>query len=457
MSPVIREGLILPALVAGLTALAWLVLGPNWAILVLAVGAGGIIAFHLWNLDRLTRWAAESLDTPVPEGRASWRIAFGAIHRRVRSRRAFERDLARTIERFRSAAEAIPDGIVVLDPQNRIRWANARAEVQFGVDVAHDIGRPLLNLVRQPEVARYLDRADFTDAVVVASRRMSGVMLSIQIVPFGIDEKLLISRDITQLEAVARMRRDFIANVSHELKTPLTVIVGFLETLQDLALDAHQRDRYLQLMTEQARSMERLVNDLLTLSALESDQNPLEEVPFAIGPLLQTLGNDARALSGGQHTVAVEMGDAATVTGSREELASAFGNLVSNAIRYTPAGGTITLRWDVDDEGIGIFAVSDTGIGIAPEHIPRLMERFYRVDRSRSRATGGTGLGLAIVKHVLLRHDASMTVASEPGKGSTFSVRLPAERVSRKEDSDKSGSTTTGAALTATATAPTGI
>jgi hypothetical protein len=171
--------------------------------------------------------------------------------------------------------------------------------------------------------------------------------------------------------------------------------------------------------------MERLVNDLLTLSALESDQNPLDEVPFAIGPLLQTLGNDAKALSGGQHTVAVEVGDAATVTGSREELASAFGNLLSNAIRYTPAGGTITLRWDVDEEGIGIFAVSDTGIGIAPEHVPRLMERFYRVDRSRSRATGGTGLGLAIVKHVLLRHDASMTVTSEPGKGSTFSVRLP--------------------------------
>jgi two-component system phosphate regulon sensor histidine kinase PhoR len=215
------------------------------------------------------------------------------------------------------------------------------------------------------------------------------------------------------------------------LKTPLTVIAGFLETLQELDLDEKQRGRFVQLMQEQATSMQRLVEDLLTLSALESEQNPLVDEKFAIVPLMLQLSSDAKSLSQGQHAVTLDIGDTATVTGGRDELASAFGNLVSNAIRYTPAGGTITLSWRVDDNGTGVFAVSDSGIGIAPEHLPRLTERFYRIDRSRSRATGGTGLGLAIVKHVLLRHQATLEIASEPGKGSTFAVRLPARRVQR--------------------------
>jgi two-component system phosphate regulon sensor histidine kinase PhoR len=227
------------------------------------------------------------------------------------------------------------------------------------------------------------------------------------------------------------MRRDFIANVSHELKTPLTVITGFLETLQELDLEGRQRERFLHLMQEQAGSMQRLVEDLLTLSALESEQNPLAEERFPILSMLQKLAADARSLSLGQHEIVLDAGDAATVLGNRDELASAFGNLVSNAIRYTPGNGRITLAWRVDPDGRGVFSVTDTGIGLAPEHIPRLTERFYRVDRSRSRATGGTGLGLAIVKHVLLRHQAELLIASEPGHGSTFSVVLPARRVER--------------------------
>jgi two-component system phosphate regulon sensor histidine kinase PhoR len=225
------------------------------------------------------------------------------------------------------------------------------------------------------------------------------------------------------------MRRDFIANVSHELKTPLTVVTGFVETLQDLDLEPRQRGRYLGLMADQARNMRRLVDDLLALSALESEPNPLHDDEFAVVPLLLEVAAEARALSQGQHAIAVEVGEAATIVGHRDELASAFGNLVSNAVRYTPPSGTITLRWQVESDGSGRFAVTDTGIGIAPEHIPRLTERFYRVDRSRSRATGGTGLGLAIVKHVLLRHQADLEITSAPGQGSTFAVRLPARRV----------------------------
>jgi len=319
--------------------------------------------------------------------------------------------------------------MVVLDATNHIRWANPRALAHLGLDLAHDAGRPLVNLVRQPEFIRYLDAGDFSDAVVVESQRAPGVTLSIQVVPFGVDEKLLISRDITRLESVARMRRDFIANVSHELKTPLTVVSGFLETLQDLELEPRRRDRYLQLMREQARNMERLVDDLLTLSGLESEQNPPVESAFALAPLLLELSAEAKALSDGRHDIRVDPGAAATLTGSRDELASALRNLISNAIRYTPAGGTVTLAWRREDDGGGTFGVTDTGIGIAPEHLPRLTERFYRVDRSRSRATGGTGLGLAIVKHVLLRHQAVLHVTSVPGEGSTFSVRLPARRV----------------------------
>jgi two-component system phosphate regulon sensor histidine kinase PhoR len=436
MNPAILSALVAPAIVALLTAIVGVAFGAAWALAVLAVGSTGLLAFHLWHLAGLERWAAGPIDQPVPVGRGSWRAAFSALYRRARNRNLVERELAAAMERFRSVAEAIPDGMVVLDSANRVEWANARAKEHLGLDLAHDTGQPLVNVVRQPEFIRYLESGDYSAALTVASQREPGATLSIQIVPFGMREKLLISRDVSGLEAVARMRRDFIANVSHEMKTPLTVVAGFTETLQDLDLDPKQRARYLQLMHEQARNMKRLVDDLLTLSALESEQNPLVEAPFAIEPLVRALSADAKALSGGHHAIVLDIRDAAIVVGSRDELASAFGNLVSNAIRYTPEGGSVTLSWRIADDGRGEFAVEDTGIGIGEEHIPRLTERFYRVDRSRSRATGGTGLGLAIVKHVLMRHDAELDVVSEPGKGSTFTVGLPAERVRRAASHD---------------------
>jgi two-component system, OmpR family, phosphate regulon sensor histidine kinase PhoR len=431
MSPLILRGLAAPAAILLLAVLAWAFAGPAAAIAVIVVGWGAILLFHLIHLERFAHWAGASLDAPVPEGSGPWRPAFSALYQRVRMRMAYQRDLAHTIHRFQSAAEAIPDGMIVLDTANRIKWANARAQALLGLDLAQDTGAPLANLVRQPEFVRYVESGPHSEPIVIESQRDPGVTLAIQIVPFGVAERLLVSRDVTQLEAVARMRRDFIANVSHELKTPLTVISGFVETLQELDLDERQRSRFLQLMQEQSSSMQRLVEDLLTLSALESEQNPLADDRFAIIPLLLQVSADAKGLAQGQHEIALDIGEAARVLGSRDELASAFGNLVSNAVRYTPQGGTITLSWRVDADGTGVFAVTDTGIGIAPEHLPRLTERFYRVDRSRSRATGGTGLGLAIVKHVLLRHQAELEVTSEPGKGSTFAVRLPARRVAR--------------------------
>ncbi len=453
MSPTLLSALFAPVAVAVVACVAWAAVGATAALAVLGLGWGALLFLHIRNLDRLTQWAVASTERPVPEGTGPWRPALSALYRRVRMREAHQRDLGRTIERFQSAAEAIPDGMVVLDRQNRVKWANIRARAHLGLDDRQDIGSPLLNIVRQPEFVRFLETGDFAEPVVIESQREAGLTLAIQIVPFGIEERLLISRDITRMEAVARMRRDFIANVSHELKTPLTVIAGFLETLQELSLDEKQRTRFIQLMREQATSMQRLVEDLLTLSALESEQNPLIDEKFDVVGLLLQLSSDAKGLSQGQHDVALEIGDAATVTGSRDELASAFGNLVSNAIRYTPSGGTITLAWRVDANGTGVFAVTDSGIGIAQEHLPRLTERFYRIDRSRSRATGGTGLGLAIVKHVLLRHQAVLEIASELGRGSTFAVRLPARRVQRAEVAPEAGvSVTSSEAPSGTAT-----
>jgi two-component system phosphate regulon sensor histidine kinase PhoR len=417
--------LLLVAAIAGLLA------GPWVGFAILAAGSAIVVARHLRNVARLERWAGAELDAPVPEGRGAWHAAFTALHRRARTRAAQQRDLAQTIDRFRSAAEAIPDGMVVIDTSNRIRWANARAVAHLGLDLAQDVGQPLSNVARQPEFVRYLEAGEFSESVLVDSQRAGGITLQVQIVPFGVEERLLISRDVTRLEAVSRMRRDFIANISHELKTPLTVVAGFVETLQDMDLEASRRERYLALIGDQARSMQRLVDDLLTLSALESEANHLQESEFAMQPMIEECVADAKVLSAGQHVIDVDAGATANLTGNRDELRSAIGNLLSNAIRYTPAGGTIRLIWRIDHAGNGLISVADSGIGIAPEHIPRLTERFYRVDRSRSRATGGTGLGLAIVKHVLLRHQADLEVTSDLGIGSTFLLTFPARRVRR--------------------------
>jgi two-component system phosphate regulon sensor histidine kinase PhoR len=430
MKPAYRKGLVAPASVAVATLLVLAAAGPYWALGVLAAGALGIVAFHLHHIQLVTDWADGASDDPVPQGRGTWADTFSAIHRRVKMRRAHQRDLRQLIDRFRQAAEAIPDGVIVLDAGNRIEWTNARGVALLGLDADGDRGQPIVNLVRSPEFLRYVESGSFGEPVFVEQAR-APTMLSMQIVPFGEDDKLLLCRDVTQAESVARMRRDFIANVSHELKTPLTVVSGFVETMQDLDLEPRQRARYLGLMAEQARNMHRLVDDLLALSALESEHNPPHDAEFAVVPLLLQLSADAKALSKGEHEVTLDIGEAAGISGDRDELASAFGNLVSNAIRYTPAGGSVTLRWRIDQDGTGVFAVRDTGIGIAAEHIPRLTERFYRVDRGRSRNTGGTGLGLAIVKHVLLRHQAELDIRSDPRVGSSFAVRIPARRVHR--------------------------
>ncbi len=406
----------------------WLVADAQWALAFTTVALLALLIHHLRNLSALLRWLNGSPDAAVPGGSGVWEYVFAEIHRFARQRAQQQQALRQALMRFRDAGEALPDGVVMLDAGYHIEWNNSTAQEHLGLDAVRDVGEPILNFIRQPEFIAYVDRGDFSEPAVLRSGRSVPRTLSVQIIPYGGEQKLLLSRDITELERVATMRRDFVANVSHELKTPLTVVYGFLETLRSIEVSPADTQRYLELMSDQARSMQRLVHDLLTLSALESDNRALIEEPVAIVPLLELLQSEAQTLSGGQHTIDLDISAAGALLGSESELHSAFGNLVSNAVRYTPAGGSIGLRWEVID-GEGVFSVADSGIGIDMRHSPRLTERFYRVDRSRSRATGGTGLGLAIVKHVLMRHQAQLEIESIPGKGSCFRARFPAHRL----------------------------
>ncbi|HKU45874.1 MAG TPA: phosphate regulon sensor histidine kinase PhoR, partial [Burkholderiales bacterium] len=350
-----------------------------------------------------------------------------ALHRLERDSARREHDLAEALASMRRAVQALPDGVVLLDRANRIEWCNRTAEAQLQIDGQADLRQNIGNLVRDPAFIDYLAAPGADAARIVREHRV----LALQLIPFGQSQTLLLSRDVTQIERVETMRRDFVANVSHELRSPLTVLVGFLETLQNLKLDPQRQHDYLAMMQEQSARMQRIIDDLLTLSALDSAPPASGEVRVPMRPLVERLKADAEALSKGKHILKMQVDTDQDLLGIESELASAFGNLVSNAIRYTPAGGTVTLAWRESAEGAR-FSVEDTGIGIEAEHIPRLTERFYRVDRSRSRETGGTGLGLAIAKHALARHDATLEIESQPGKGSRFSARFPARRLASK-------------------------
>ena len=391
------------------------------------------LAYQLRNLQRLAAWTHEPIGTPVPRAVGVWSQAFADLARRTRLAYDLRERLSAALERFREASQAMPDGVMYLSGSDRIEWINRKAEQHFDLDQARDEGVPVTHLVRQPEFVRYLAAPEHAEPLLMQSARRPGLSLLVQVVPFGDDQRMIVSRDITQIEKLETMRRDFIANVSHELRTPLTVVSGFLETLIDGFDDLPREDalRYLRLAHEQSMRMQSLIEDLLTLSALETGAPAAADEEVDVGALVREIVDDTRMLSAGRHQVTVAMAEDAEgdiLLGSAKELHSAFANLASNAVRYTPAGGTLCLSWRRVGEG-GEFAVEDDGIGIEPRHIARLTERFYRVDRGRSRETGGTGLGLAIVKHILSRHQAELRVDSEPGKGSRFGAVFPAARV----------------------------
>jgi two-component system phosphate regulon sensor histidine kinase PhoR len=387
-----------------------------------------VMAYRARQLFKLGQWLVNARLETIPEAGGIWDEVFTQLYKMVKQHNQTKQELAAELQHIEQATSALPEGVAILNETNRLEWFNPLAQQHFYLDAEHDIMQDITYLVRQPEFIEYLNESNFNEPLVMVPARHEDMVLSIKLIPYGGNKRLLISRDITQFERNQAMRRDFVANVSHELRTPLTVVSGFVENLEDMPdLNQSNARRALQLMAEQTRRMDSLVADLLTLSRLENEQSPLREEKVDIKGLLDEVYQDGKLLSGGRHPLQIEIAAAASLLGNRDELHSAFGNLLSNAIRYTPKGGAILLRWSERD-GQPVFSVQDSGIGIAAQHIPRLTERFYRVDRSRSRETGGTGLGLAIVKHIAMRHQAKLEIVSEEGKGSTFSLVFPVKR-----------------------------
>lgn len=408
----------------------WIMEGAVWGLAALSCGLLLISCFHFIYLLRLHRWLEGPPDQPVPEGRGLWNQVFASLHRRARQRAEQQHLLSEALERFRRAVQAFPDGLVIFNQHRQIEWVNANAALHFQLDPAKDRGQGLTNLIRQPDFVSYLEREDYESPVVFPNPRCPGQTLLVQVVNYAVGENLLLSRDVSDQERLDVMRRDFVANVSHELKTPLTVVAGFAEMLSDPELEPApaQVQQYMGLIAEQTNRMQRLIEDLLTLSVLESTVVAQREEVVDLEPLFRTLYRDAEVLSAGRHKITLKIEGYIQLQGNPQELRSAFGNLVTNAIRYTQEGGEIQICWQ-GTAAAGEFSVTDTGPGIAAEHLPRLTERFYRVDRGRSRETGGTGLGLAIVKHVLSHHQAVLEVESQVGKGSRFAARFPASRL----------------------------
>lgn len=406
-------------------------LGPHTGWGIFAFGLLLMIFVAGLQISRVERWVRD-IEAAPPASVGPWDDILSVIYRKLRQdRRTIERlelDKLRMLE----VAEALPDGAVTLDGQMQLTWCNRSASEHLGLDPKADAGYSIFNILRAPEFARYARQSAWTEPLELQVQGDDHTkMLLLQLVNYGVSRYLLVTRDVTQIERLENTRKDFVANVSHELRTPLTVLAGFLETLHDMppdSLSSEQRLRYVGLMREQAARMEAIVSDLLTLSTLES--SPIAEAETVdVSALVHKAMQQGRMLSRDQHVFVEHCDDTLLLEGCATELASAISNLITNAVRYTPKDGTITVSWYRADDGSAVYSVQDTGIGIAAQDIPRLTERFYRADRGRSRATGGTGLGLAITKHVAMRHEAELQIQSRYGSGSTFSLCFPARRI----------------------------
>ncbi len=397
-----------------------------------SIAIGIYLVWHLRQLDRLLEWLERRLTGEAPESSGIWEDVFMRLYRfRLRNKRRHKR-LVKRISRFQEAAQAMPNAIVVLSHDNNIEWCNSAATKMLGIHTSHDLGQRLLNLVRHPQLVSYLLKADFEDPLVMPSPVNKERTLSVRLVAYGDDQTLLVGRDITRLQHLKQMRRDFVANVSHEMRTPLTVINGYVEMMRDdHSLSKQESQDMLMRIDEQSTRLQSIVDDLLQLSRLESSSSETKVRSVNVAELLDNVISDAKELSGEQqHEISADIDRDLNILGNEIEIRSAFSNLIFNAVRYTPDKGQIMVTWYKNNEGVH-FTVRDTGIGIPAQHLARLTERFYRVDVARSRHTGGTGLGLAIVKHVLQRHDGELEITSTAGVGSLFSCHFPLSRVTK--------------------------
>jgi two-component system phosphate regulon sensor histidine kinase PhoR len=403
--------------------------GPFVGLLAALLAVGTLLIIQLRYLYQLAGWLDHPTSNALPDGWGAWTDIFSRLYKLRRGDEKNRQELTEWLARFRQAMSLLPDGVSIMDDVLFLEWCNKAAEDHLGFKLDRDKGMRVTNLVRTPEFIDYIILGRYEQPLSLNFRDRK---LLVQIIPFENRRQILVTHDATESVRIDMMRRDFIANASHELRTPLTVINGFLEIAQAQPnLDQQTRMAHVKLMMEQGQRMQNLVEDMLTLTRLESIDHPMRAERVHIRSLLEQVLEETRALSAGRHEVSLQL-DGPDIMGNTEELRSAFGNLTSNAVRYTPEGGRIDLSWRNTADGPQ-FSVKDTGIGIRPEHISRLTERFYRVDKSRSRETQGTGLGLAIVKHVLLRHDASLAIDSKPEQGSTFSVKFPAKAIAPSE------------------------
>jgi two-component system, OmpR family, phosphate regulon sensor histidine kinase PhoR len=425
--------------------LMWPIFGSTSTLVMFSAGLLILLLHHIHNLSQLHFWLRQPGASKMPAGSGSWEYVFWYLARLLKRQRASEFSLSKALGRFERAGEAFPDAVVLLGEDDRIAWCNPKAEIYFGLLLKRDRGAQITYLLRQPQFSTYLQSSETSEPLTLYFLGKGGERaVSIQLVPYGNSQKLLLGRDITHWERLETTRRDFIANVSHELRTPLTVVHGFLETLEQApAADPGFLARGIKLMSEQTVRMTRLVNDLLTLSRLENSNHTGVEDKVNVPALLQSLQHEAEVLSAGAHTISVELRSSDWLLGSMDELRSAFGNLITNAVRYTPPGGAIDLTWERVN-GNPVFTVKDNGIGVEQQHLVRLTERFYRVDKSRSRETGGTGLGLAIVKHVINRHQGQLDISSTPGEGSTFSITFPDTRIASRTDHERPAAAVSG-------------
>ena len=392
----------------------------------------------LWRGQKISKWLRHNTVQEPPVLGGLWGDLIDRLRRILNDQKKLTESHQQRLQDFLSAIQASPNGVVLLDPEGRIEWCNQTAAQHLGFDTKRDLMQHVVHLVRDPVFNKYYSQDSHAGEVIIEGRSSSlaySVKLSVQLHAYGENRQLLLTRDVTALAQADAMRRDFVANVSHEIRTPLTVLSGFIETLQTLDLQADERVKYLELMATQAGRMQGLVSDLLTLSQLEGSPLPQMIENFSVAELMVSAEAEARGLSEtnaagsplSQHLSFVQSADWRLV-GSRHEIYSAVTNLVNNAVRYTPLDGQIICTWMLLPDQRLQFSVQDTGPGIAPEHLPRLTERFYRVDRSRSRESGGTGLGLAITKHVMQRHGGELRIESELGKGSKFSLIFPVAR-----------------------------
>lgn len=389
------------------------------------------LRIHRRNLTRMLNWISGPLDAPVPHVDGIWGEFVSRMNQRVRTRQQEKNQLEVALEQFQSALEALPDGVIFMNGHRQILWMNSLAVSMLDLLPGQDTGTPIEHLIRDPEFVSYIQSQHFEEALIYHPARRIDACYMITLISYGDDRLLLTARDLTRLEKLENVRRDFVANVSHELKTPLTVVSGFLETLQQHpSLAVEKRQRFIELALLQAQQMNRLVQDLLTLSTLESRVNFADEQDIAVYPLLRELVDAAQTLSNEPHEIIINCPENLTLRGSAGSLRSIFGNLISNAVHYTPVAGNIHIEWNESDNE-GHIKVSDTGIGIPAVHLPRISERFYRVDQGRSREKGGTGLGLAIVKHALERHQGRLEIKSTEGKGSHFYAHFPRRRIVR--------------------------